>query len=355
MFFQGVLKRYFEEGVQLPMGALLGGHSGVGKTTIARIIAASLNCPNRTGVEPCGECPNCKQIIEGVGGVMEIDASFFGSVENVRKLRERLSSYSFSDYEVVIIDECHMMSRESNNVLLKLFEEPPECVLFLLCTTEPNKLLDTVRSRLVEFRFTIIECYDVVTALQEILKKEGITCKPLLLEKLYKLSNNNFRDVIVSLETLALLGNTKITDEMLTETYGDVYFFDKLIDVLRKNEYPEAVALYDTFFVHQSDLKFFIDNLIGNFSDRLKTALLDGDEISSWYVHCLRTVYEFSRTRIGLLSGASVVRLLLLLLLPSEMGKRTFTGKVDTAFLKSAPTTLLSGDDMLSMLTEDKG
>lgn len=355
LFFQSVLKRYFEEGATLPMGALLGGHSGVGKTTVARIIAASLNCPNRKGIEPCGECESCKQIVDGSGGVMEIDASFFGSVENVRNLRERLSSYSFSDYEVVIIDECHMMSREANNVLLKLFEEPPERVLFLLCTTEPNKLLDTVRSRLVEFRFTVIECRDVVAALQKILKKEGIVCDAQLLEKIYKFSNNNFRDVIVSLETLSLLGHKKIIDELLAQLYGDVHFFDKLIYALRKNEYPEAVALYDSFFIHQSDFKLLIDNLIINFSDRLRDALVDGDEVSGWYVHCLRTIYEFSRTRIGLVSGAAVARLLFLHLLPIQMGKGASSVKVDTAFLKTAPTTLLSSDDMFDILTEGRG
>jgi len=355
-FFERVLRRYYEEGATLPMGALFGGHSGVGKTTLARVIASSLNCPNRKDVEPCGKCQSCNQIVSGSGGVMEIDASFFGSVEKVRLLRERLSSYSFSEYEVVIIDECHMMSREANNVLLKLFEEPPERVLFLLCTTEPHKLLDTVRSRLVEFRFTIIPTSDVLRALKSLLKKEGVKCDASLLTKVYKLSNNNFRDVIVSLETLAMLGHAEITDAMLTEAFGDIHFFDKLIDTLRRGDYPEAVALYDAFYVHQSDFRLFLENLIQNLSDRLKQAMLAGDEVSSWYAHCLRTLYEYGRIRIGMISGSAAVRLLLLLLMPSQLSSSVAEIlRVDSKLLKTAPTTLLTGDEMLSMLTEDEG
>ena len=345
-FFQTVLTNYFEQETMLPVGVLFGGHSGVGKTTVARVIAASLNCDKREGVEPCGECETCREIIEGRGHVMEIDASFFGLVDNIRGLRDRLSSYSFSSYQVVILDECHMLSREASNVLLKLLEEPPKNVLFILCTTEVNKILNTVRSRLVEFKFTLIAEQDVLAFLTDVLKKETVTCSPELLVRLYKLSDFNVRDVLVALEQMALLGAKEITAETLTAIHGDVYVFEKLSVALMKGRYDEAMLIYQSYMERQSDFKAFVEGLSHHLGEQLRASLITGDPNSEWYAFALRTVYDFLSRRLTEYRGVAAARLLLFKLLPADV-----LGTVVQS-IHDAPLAQVSGDELRKLLTE---
>lgn len=341
-FFEVVLGRYFKEGTALPVGALFGGHSGVGKTTLARVISASLNCQKRNGIEPCGECPNCRQIIQGLGGVMEIDASFFGLVDNIRQLRERLGSYSFQDYQVVILDECHMLSREASNVLLKLFEEPPSNVFFVLCTTEVEKLLETVRSRVVEFRFSVIPADDVVKYLQKILDKEGVTCADEIIKDLYFM-NRNVRDVLVALEQLSIISKSKIGEKHVDELYGDIKIYDKLIDALKSGRYADALDMYDKHELFRSDFNHLVTGIIIRVGDRFREALKSGGGDFRWYGNTLRTIYEFMTSRISSMGGSAAARLLFEKLLPEGSPK-----------VVAAPTIVVkvSDEEIFKLLTD---
>ncbi|MFV9673175.1 MAG: DNA polymerase III subunit gamma/tau, partial [Acidimicrobiia bacterium] len=136
---------------------LFAGPRGTGKTTTARLLAKSLNCTNRTvGAEPCNECDSCIGITEGTSlDVIELDAASHNKVEDVREIRVNVGTVAAAEgaRRIYILDEAHMLSRAAGNALLKTLEEPPEHVVFVLATTEPYKLLDTIRSRSQRFDF----------------------------------------------------------------------------------------------------------------------------------------------------------------------------------------------------------
>lgn len=309
-FFQIILEDHYRDGKCLPVGALFSGYSGVGKTTLARIIASSLNCNNRTGVEPCGVCDSCVSIVSGQGSILELDASFFGLVDNVRALRNRLYLYSLNKHQVVIIDECHMMSKEAFNVLLKMLEEPPPFVFFILITTEAERVLDTVRSRLLEFAFRHVPWEEVDAYLTRCLKIEKVECAPELYRGIYYLSHSNLRETIVSLEQLATLGKGKITAELVAEVCGDISLFGRLTSALLAGDFEEAIGCYESFIMSQPDIRVFLDGLSDYLSERLVKALRNSEVISAPLGLFLRTLFTFRSSPVSLQSLSSVKILL---------------------------------------------
>src|SRR3990170_6257181 len=215
---------------------LFAGPRGTGKTTTARILAKAINCQasetrrQRSG-EPCGKCSACKQIEEGrYLDLIEIDAASNRGIDDIRSLREKVRlAPSTGKYKVYIVDEAHMLTADASNALLKTLEEPPAHVVFVLATTEPYKLLETIRSRCERFTFERAPVALSVEKLKEIVKKEKAKIGEDELEQIAKAAGGGFRDAETLLEQV-LTGGQKIEDLIGFAKLSDLGdFFDNLI------------------------------------------------------------------------------------------------------------------------------
>src|SRR5687767_1093683 len=183
---------------------LFSGVRGVGKTTLARILSKALNCVKGPAAEPCNECTVCREITEGIDmDVREIDAATYTGVDNVRELRDVSQFQPARDrYRIFIIDEAHMLSGPAWNALLKTIEEPPPHVIFMMATTEMQKVPQTILSRVQQFVFRKITSAEVVTRLQEICRAEGIEAEASALEMIARRGEGSVRDSLSLLDQI---------------------------------------------------------------------------------------------------------------------------------------------------------
>src|SRR3974377_1222823 len=167
-------------------GYIFSGQRGTGKTTVARILARCLNCINRPTATPCGVCASCLEIAGGNSpDVIEIDAASNRGINEMRELRENVRYRPSRDrYKVFIVAEAHQITSEDFNALLKTLEEPPEWVVFLLCTTESHKIPTTIASRCQQFSFRSVDFAELVARMEWIAQREGIEAGPDVLSVL---------------------------------------------------------------------------------------------------------------------------------------------------------------------------
>lgn len=203
---------------EIPHALLFAGSKGTGKTSTARILAKIINCTERKGDEPCNKCDTCISIINGTNmDVIEMDAASNRGIDDVRVLRDAVKlAPSGSKAKVYIIDEAHMLTTEASNALLKTLEEPPSHVYFILATTNPEKLIETIRSRTTLVQFTKATVEEVKRSLQRIIKNEKLNVKEENLEKIIKIARGSFRDAVKLLEQYskdeAFLDNQNVFD-----------------------------------------------------------------------------------------------------------------------------------------------
>lgn len=217
------LKNAIESG-RVAHAYLFTGTRGVGKTTMARILAKSLNCLKAKGptVKPCLKCDSCVSINTGEDlDVIEIDGASNNSVDNIRELRQNaIYRPARSRYKIYIIDEVHMLTTSAFNALLKILEEPPDHVKFIFATTEPNKVLPTIQSRCQRFDFANIPHETIAAQLSKILKEEKIKFEEDLLIHLSRLANGSMRDALSLLDQLISAGAEPLSVSLLTEILG---------------------------------------------------------------------------------------------------------------------------------------
>src|SRR6516164_7334807 len=192
-------------------GYIFSGQRGTGKTTVARILARCLNCEKGPTATPCGVCASCKEIAAGSGlDVIEIDAASNRGINEMRELRENVRFRPARDrYKVFIVDEAHQITSEAFNALLKTLEEPPEWVVFILCTTESHKIPATIISRCQQFSFRSVDFNDLVDRMRWICGEEGIQAEDEALFVIAQAGEGSVRDSLSALDqAIACCGNT---------------------------------------------------------------------------------------------------------------------------------------------------
>jgi DNA polymerase III subunit gamma/tau len=197
-------------------GYIFSGARGVGKTTMARILAKSLNCLQGPTVAPCGLCPSCREIAAGNSvDVLEIDAASNRGIDEIRELRENVRYLPARDpYKIFIIDEVHMLTTEAFNALLKTLEEPPERSLFILATTEAHKLPATIQSRCQHFAFRLLDYSEILARLEQICVSEEVKAAKGALSAIAEAADGSLRDALSLLdEVIAACGSTVDEDK----------------------------------------------------------------------------------------------------------------------------------------------
>lgn len=301
-----------EHVVQTLKGALLSGRvghaylfcgpRGTGKTTTARILAKALNCINHQqpiinprheklsvesgklkvggSYEPCNECRSCNEINEGRSlDLIEIDAASNRGIDEIRNLKESAQvAATGGKYKVFVIDECHMLTREANNALLKLLEEPPPYVTFILATTEPHKLLDTVLSRVQRFDFRKITTDHIQKKLAIIARKEKLEIEDDALAIIASASSGSLRDAESFLNKLISYAGSKITEQQVAEALGVVpmHIHKNLFELIQQKRGPEAIAQVSYLYESGVDM----ENFAKQFTKYLRTVLVQNLSIS---------------------------------------------------------------------------
>ncbi len=203
---------------RVPTALLFKGCRGTGKTTTARILAAALNCEHPPG--PCTACVSCKAVYAGTSvDLVEIDAASNGLVDDIRALRQQVLYGVGGRYRVVVLDEAHSMSGAAFNALLKTLEEPPPGTVFILATTEPGRIMDTVVSRCMPFSFGRIAVADITARLEHICTAESIAVEPALLHRIAERADGSMRDAVMVLDQLTRVDITTL--DGFTALVGD--------------------------------------------------------------------------------------------------------------------------------------
>src|SRR3984957_1234710 len=260
---------------------------GVGKTTAARILAKALNCVHGPTATPCGECDSCREIAAGTSlDVIEIDAASNRGIDQIRELREMVRyAPASSRSKVVILDEAHMLTGEASNALLKTLEEPPDRVIFVMATTQPEDLVDTIRSRSQHFHFRALTFGEITARLEEIAQKENLKIDAGALAVISRMAEGSMRDALSLLEQARAYCGEVITDAAVRELLGVVPddALATLVSAIAEGSADRALGLIHTFQKEGRNLQHFCREAIRHMRNLLiaKVCGADSDLIAA--------------------------------------------------------------------------
>ena len=253
---------------------LFSGPRGTGKTSVAKIFAKAMNCPNQVGGEPCNNCYICQAVTDGsLEDVIEMDAASNNGVDEIREIRDK-STYapSLARYKVYIIDEVHMLSTGAFNALLKTLEEPTQNVVFILATTELHKIPATILSRVQRFEFKSIKTQDIKEHIRYILEKENISSEPEAVEIIARRAEGGMRDALSILDqALSLTQGNELTTAISEEITGTISLsaLDDYVAALSQQDVPKALSCLNLLFDNGKSMTRFVTDLLHYLRDLL--------------------------------------------------------------------------------------
>jgi DNA polymerase-3 subunit gamma/tau len=260
---------------------IFSGARGVGKTTAARILAKAMNCINGPTAEPCGVCASCKEIAAGSSlDVIEIDAASNRGIDQIRELREMVRyAPAASRSKVVILDEAHMLTGEASNALLKTLEEPPDRVIFVMATTEPENLEDTIRSRSQHFHFRALTFNEIADRIKYIAKEENLTIADGAVAVIARMAEGSMRDALSLLEQARAYCGDNIPDKEVRELLGVVPedALNELVEAIAAGSADRALGLVHTFQKEGRNLQHFCREAIRHMRNLLIARVCGAD------------------------------------------------------------------------------
>ena len=245
---------------------LFTGTRGVGKTTIARILAKALNCTEGVSSKPCGECTACTQVDQGSFiDLIEVDAASKTKVEDTRAMLDNVPYLPTSGrYKVYLFDEIHMLSGHSFNAFLKTLEEPPEHVKFLMATTDPQKLPITVLSRCIQFNLRAMDSEEIGTQLEKILPAEGVDFEPAAIRAIARLSQGSMRDALSIVDQAISYTEGNLEETAVREMLGMLShdYIASILQAIADENSTELLQIVDRMFERSVNIESALDDLL---------------------------------------------------------------------------------------------
>lgn len=333
---------------ELPHAYLLTGPKGAGKTTTARILAKLYLCTKSSKKNgPCGVCESCTSIAKGTNmDVLEIDAASNRGIDEIRELRDRIALAPTSGaYKIYIIDEVHMLTTEAFNALLKTLEEPPKHAVFVLATTDPQKIPATIKSRCIAIQFRRATKDELVSALKKIVLKEKIDIDDDVLAFIATESDGAFRDAVKLLEQVSF-SKKKITIGLITDllSSSDSGERKQFLDALITKDEKAALAVVEILVAETKDIKGFIVDILRDLQDSL-VVIGKGQTVVGWDRISIQRIMRQLIAAYGLMKTSPILEI------PVELAVMEYCQDTDTAIAVSATskpvmleTTSVSGE-----------